>query len=216
MVILMVFKCKKGYYELIKNFKDAFNLANFEEAYIEECFDKYPYVVGDLSDSLLRLKGFNTDSKSPNFFKNIDKYITESCAFEAPYFILKRIHNDEEYNKLEAKNTPTDLGPEINHLVIQKENFDKDSLVLESHPGKKPNIILDMNRINAIPKGTLPSDIRDDNDTEEKTTTTVSSSDGFIPPKRNNNGNNNRNNNRNKNNNTNKRNRNNQNRRKSE
>ena len=205
----MVFKCKKGYYELIKNFKDAFNLATFEEDYIEECYDKYPYIVGDLSDGLLRIKGFSTDSKSPNFFKNIDKYITESCAFEAPYFVLKRIHNDEEYNKLEAKNTPVDLGPEINHLVIQKENFDKESLVLESHPAKKPNIILDMNRINSIPKGTLPSDLRDNDDNEEKTTTTVSSSDGFVPVKRNNNQyhNKNKNNNKRKNNNNNNQNR---------
>lgn len=65
----MVFKSKKGYYEIITNFKNAFNLANFEEAYIEECFDKYPYVVGDLSDNILRLKGFSTDAKILIFIK---------------------------------------------------------------------------------------------------------------------------------------------------
>lgn len=195
----MVFKCSKGYYELVKNFKEAFDLNVFEEAYIEECFDRYPYVVGDLSDGLLRLKGFNTDNKSPNFFKNIDRYITESCAFEAPYFILKRIHNDEEYNRLESKNTPTDLGPEINHIVIQKENFDKESLVLESNSAKKPNIILDMNRINSIPKGSLPGDVNDVEEVEEKTTTTVSASAGFVPPKKNNNPNRNNKNSKNNN-----------------
>ena len=59
----MVFKSKKGYYQLIADFKKAFDIEIFEHTYVEECFDRYPYIVGDLSDGKLRLKGFTTDDK---------------------------------------------------------------------------------------------------------------------------------------------------------
>lgn len=177
----MVFKSKKGYYEMLVNFKDAFNLTIFEEAYIEECFDKYPYVVGDLSDNILRLKGFSTDAKSPNFFRNIEKYIEESCAFEAPYYILRRVHSEEEYKNLEAKNKPVDLGKPIAHQTLEKENFDKETLVLESTPKEKPRIVLDPNKLNRVPIGTLPSELKEGIEPEEKTVTVITASEGFVP-----------------------------------
>ncbi len=194
----MVFKSKKGYYEIITNFKNAFNLANFEEAYIEECFDKYPYVVGDLSDNILRLKGFSTDAKNSNFYKNIDTYIEESCAFEAPYYVLRRITSDDEYKRIEAKNKPVNEGKEIVHKTLEKENFDKESLVLESTPKAKPRIVLDSNKFNKVPIGVLPADLKEGTEVEEKTVTVITASEGFVPKPKNNNFNNNRKRNRDK------------------
>ena len=47
----MIIDCKKGKYIVETNFRDAFRLDVFEEKYIEECFDKYIYIVGDISAS---------------------------------------------------------------------------------------------------------------------------------------------------------------------
>ena len=44
-------------YELIKNYKDAFNLEEFSSKYTDYFYD-YDYIVGDIAYSKLRLKGF--------------------------------------------------------------------------------------------------------------------------------------------------------------
>lgn len=87
----MVVETSKGKYELVKNNRDAFNKEQFEEKYIEECFDKYPYLVGDISSGILRIKGFTGEQSGLNSFKLIPDYLYESCAFSCAYFILKRI-----------------------------------------------------------------------------------------------------------------------------
>ena len=76
----MVIDCKKGKYIVDTNFRDAFRLDVFEEKYIEECFDKYIYIVGDISSGILRLKGFDTNPKSKNYFGLIKDYLESSCA----------------------------------------------------------------------------------------------------------------------------------------
>ena len=43
----MVFKNKKGMFQLQRNFRDSFNEEAFIEKYIEECMDRYLYIVGD-------------------------------------------------------------------------------------------------------------------------------------------------------------------------
>lgn len=90
----MIIETKFGKYELLKNDRDAFAIDKFEARYLPEYFDKYPYIVGDLADEILRLKGFSTDSKSPNYFHYIPEYITESCAYNCKYYVLKRIKNN--------------------------------------------------------------------------------------------------------------------------
>lgn len=82
---------KHGKYELIKDNKNTFDKTVFEEKYIEEVYDKYSYILGDVSGSILRLKGFSSDPKSKNSYLTIPDFIIESCAFECGYFILKRI-----------------------------------------------------------------------------------------------------------------------------
>ncbi len=154
----MVFKCGKGMFQLQRNFRDAFNMDKFIEKYIEECFDKYLYIVGDISSSILRLKGFNTDVKSENYFGFIDSYLDTSCAIGCPYFVLKRL-KPEEYNKLAAKPKEVDTTGSLVVKELVKENYDKESLILNSNPKVEPNIVVDAQKINAIPKGSLPADI---------------------------------------------------------
>lgn len=177
----MVIKSKKGNYELVTVFKDAFNLEKFEEAYIEELFDKYPYIVGDISDDILRLKGFSLDPKKPNYYKNINQYIAKSCNYECPYYVLRRIKDLHELESLKDK-TP-DIKQQEEHFTLEKENFDKESLVLESTPKSKPHIVIDINRINEVPIGKLPQDLKIEDEKEENVTSIVSS-EGFVPVKR--------------------------------
>ena len=187
----MVIDCKKGKYIVDTNFRDAFRLDVFEEKYIEECFDKYIYIVGDISSGILRLKGFDTNPKSKNYYGFIEDYLENSCAIGCPYYVLKRIQSDNEYQKELAKpSQPKIEGFIINPLV--KESFDKESLELESTYKVDPNILIDVEKMNSIPKGELPQALRDIINTEsqpntketkqpEVTESYVSSSPDFVP-----------------------------------
>lgn len=161
----MVFKCAKGMFWLKKNVKEAFNLDAFLEKYLEECFDKDLYIVGDISSEILRLRGFNTDPKSDSYFGFIEDYVEVSCAFGCPYYILKRVKNEEEFNKLENKEVDT-TDDRITISPMAKENFDKESLVLKPSQKNKPNIIIDPRKINQIPQGALPPDLKDDTESQ--------------------------------------------------
>lgn len=81
-------------YELIKNYKDAFD----KEEFISRCTDyfyDYDYIVGDIAYGKLRLKGFYDEKskkvKKINNFKNIEYYLKNYCATDCKYFILKKI-----------------------------------------------------------------------------------------------------------------------------
>ncbi len=205
----MIFKSEKGMYLLKNNFRDAFKLQEFCDKYIEEVFDDDLYIVGDISSGILRLKGFSTKEGSINHVSLMDKYFEESCVIGSPFFVLKRIKSEEEYERLSKdpnlSKTDTD-GFTIN--TIEKISFDKDSLVLNSNPKGKSNIVIDSEKINSIPRGELPSDLKDTKETksdfiikpqvEENTQTYVSSSPDFDPSKKEKKGkfNNNRRNNR--------------------
>ena len=89
----MIVETKFGKFEILKNERDAFVLDVFEKKYLPEYFDKYVYLVGDLADDILRLKGFALDSKSANYFHYIPEYITESCAYNCKYYVLKRVRD---------------------------------------------------------------------------------------------------------------------------
>ena len=80
-------------YELIKNYKDAFD----KEEFISKCTDyfyDYDYIVGDIAYGKLRLKGFYDEKskkvKKINNFKNIDEYLKNYCAMDCKYYILKK------------------------------------------------------------------------------------------------------------------------------
>lgn len=205
----MVFKTAKGMYQLKRNYRDAFNLEAFLDKYIEECMDKYMYIVGDISSSILRLKGFDTDPKSKNYYGYIDDYLDLSCAFGCPFYVLKRIKSKEEYEKLEKTNPPiVEETPRVAIGSLVKENFDKDSLVLKSNPKSRKKINIDSAKINVIPKGNVPDDIKEiiesENQVQAKTKvaeptletqTYVSASPDFDPSKKENHKNKNKTNN---------------------
>jgi uncharacterized protein YutD len=72
-----------GEFEIVKNYKDAFILDDFNKRYID-IFNIYPYIVGDYAAGMLRFKGFS--EKNHN---HIPDYIIESCAPNCAYYILK-------------------------------------------------------------------------------------------------------------------------------
>lgn len=86
-------KIEDNYYEIIKNYKEGYN----EDEFIKKCTDyfyEYDYIVGDWAYGKLRLKGFfdksNKKCREVNDFSNLDKYLSENCAFGCSYFVAKR------------------------------------------------------------------------------------------------------------------------------
>ena len=80
-------------YQLIKNYREAFN----EEEFLNKCteyFFDYDYIVGDIAYGKLRLKGFydnnNKKVKEINNYKFIDDYLKDNCANDCRHFILKK------------------------------------------------------------------------------------------------------------------------------
>ena len=159
----MVFKSEKGMFEVQRNYRDAFNKELFVEKYIDEYFDKYPYLVGDISNGLLRIKGFVEDKHNKDYYGNIDRYLDVSCAFGCPFFVLKRINTNDEYNKLEQTSQIQEEIPRLLLTDTKKENFDKENLILNTNPGRKPRIEFDMKAINSVPIGTLPPELKEKN-----------------------------------------------------
>lgn len=206
----MLIVTKKGRYKLDSNYRDAFQLEAFESKYIEECFDRYTYIVGDISSGILRLKGFDTNPQSKNYYGFIEDYLTFSCALGCPYYVLKRIQSDGEFQK--EQNRHSEVKSEgFTITPIVKESFDKESIILETSKKQTPNIKIDASKINAIPKGELTPELREyvlqDNannnskmnskpqEKEENVQSYVSSSPGFVPNQNNKRFNNNNNNN---------------------
>ena len=82
-------------YELIKNYKDAFD----KEEFLSKCTDyfyDYDYIVGDIAYGKLRLKGFYDEKskkvKKINNFKNVEEYLINYCANDCKHFIVKKIN----------------------------------------------------------------------------------------------------------------------------
>lgn len=77
-------------FELVKDYREAFDVEAFEKRYVPEVFDKYDYITGDLSAGMLRLRGFKGNGTT-NHYREIPDFITDSCAYGCPFYILKRI-----------------------------------------------------------------------------------------------------------------------------
>ena len=80
-------------YELIKNYKDAFD----KEEFLLKCKDyfyDYDYIVGDIAYGKLRLKGFYDEKskkvKKINNFKNVEDYLKNYCANDCKHYIVKK------------------------------------------------------------------------------------------------------------------------------
>jgi uncharacterized protein YutD len=81
----------KGLFEIIKDDKKAFVINEFEDKFVEY-LTKYEYIVGDYSNNILRLKGF--DKKNAKF---IPDYINEFCALDQQYYILRNPNFNKDY-----------------------------------------------------------------------------------------------------------------------
>ena len=93
--MLQKIKVNNYEYELIKNYKDAFE----EKEFLEKCTDYfwiYDYIVGDIAYGKLRLKGFydakNKKVKDLNNYNYLDKYLKDNCAVDCRYFIVKKVN----------------------------------------------------------------------------------------------------------------------------
>ena len=86
-------------YELIKNYKDAYNEEEFISKFTDYFYD-YDYIVGDIAYGKLRLKGFydnkNKKAKDINNFNNLGLYLKNNCAVDCKYFILKKINKGDK------------------------------------------------------------------------------------------------------------------------
>ena len=90
----MTVKTEKYEYEIIKDYRDAFDKEEFLNRYTD-FFEIYDYIVGDYAYGKLRLKGFyddkNNKASNINKYSNVDKYIEENCAYGCKYFIAKKM-----------------------------------------------------------------------------------------------------------------------------
>ena len=85
---------EKNKYEILKDYKNGFDLYDFISHYTD-FYEDYDYIVGDIAYNKLRLKGFyesnNKKVKDINNYKNLDNYLKEYCAVDCRYYILKKI-----------------------------------------------------------------------------------------------------------------------------
>ena len=90
----MSIEIEKNKYELIKDYKNAFDLEEFQNKCTDYFYD-YDYIVGDIAYSKLRLKGFydekNKKVNKINNYKNVDNYLKTNCANDCKYFIVKKV-----------------------------------------------------------------------------------------------------------------------------
>lgn len=82
-------------YKLEKNYKDCFSEEEVLNKFTDY-FTEYDYIFGDYSYDSLRMKGFynNNNNKATeiNNIKNLENYIKNYCAYDAKYFLLKKIN----------------------------------------------------------------------------------------------------------------------------
>ena len=90
----MKFEIENREYEVIKDYKNAFDKEVFQEKYTDYFYD-YDYIVGDIAYGHLRLKGFydpkNKKVNKINNYKNLETYLKTNCENDCKYFVLKKI-----------------------------------------------------------------------------------------------------------------------------
>lgn len=92
---MKTYNINENNYELIKNFREGFELSEVENK-LTDYFEDFDYIVGDWAYGKLRLKGFyengSKKSKPINDIKILDKYLEENCAKNCRYFVIKKIN----------------------------------------------------------------------------------------------------------------------------
>ena len=84
-------------YDIVKNYRDAFDKDEFIEKFTDYCND-YEYSVRNSVYGKLILKVFydekNKKVKGLNNYKYLDNYLKNNCAVDCKYFVLKRSNNE--------------------------------------------------------------------------------------------------------------------------
>src|SRR5690554_286273 len=101
----MIVETEHGRFDLIKNYRDAFDVASFNARYVDTAFKQYDYIVGDVSSGVLRLKGFGDIEKGKTSYNLIPDYLNDSCNYNVAYFILKRIKEDVKDGRKSKRTT---------------------------------------------------------------------------------------------------------------
>ena len=90
--ISFIYENKEYNYILEKDYREAFNLDDFQKKYTDY-FINYDYILGDYASDSLRLKGFNLKTNKNynkvNDYNKINDYIDKYCNYGCKYFILK-------------------------------------------------------------------------------------------------------------------------------
>ncbi len=80
-------------YEIVKDYKNAFNLEETEQLATDYFID-FDYILGDYAYNKLRLKGFYDDNNKKaneiNKYSYLSEYVDKYCAYDCRYFVLKR------------------------------------------------------------------------------------------------------------------------------
>lgn len=97
-------------YKIIEDNRESIDLEALENRYTP-FFEKFHYIVGDLSKDQLRLKGFYKDDQKniPIDLKinTVEDYLAEYCSYGCSYFIIERlddIKNFHPYNEQDYSN----------------------------------------------------------------------------------------------------------------
>jgi len=77
-----------GLFEIIKDDNKSFVIADFDKRFVDY-LKKYEFLVGDYSQGILRLKGFQ--KKDAKF---IPDYVNEYCALDHQYYVLRNPNFD--------------------------------------------------------------------------------------------------------------------------
>lgn len=158
----MVIKSQKGCFEILKNVRDAFDINKFELLYIEEIYDNYDYLVLDIADQKMRIKGFASLKNESTSYEYIMDYVVESCNFLAPYAILKRV-NEEYYEAHKTDKIDEFITKPLGEIeTIEKENFDKSQINFIHTKSNEKNIDLSSINVSQIKLYELPEAIKEE------------------------------------------------------
>lgn len=96
----LFFETENAKFELIFNYKDAFEKEIFLEKYID-LFDNKDFIIGDVSHDKLRLQGFvlSKDSNNPKNINNLEDYLLEHCNLGCPFYVLKKTQKSKTHQK---------------------------------------------------------------------------------------------------------------------
>src|SRR5699024_8365251 len=91
-------------FELVEDYREAFNEEEFTEKY-SELINKYYYIVGDIVYEKLSLAGFYRLCKKKiepdKRVDAIEEYLNEYCNFGCAYFILRKMNQAELKENIE-------------------------------------------------------------------------------------------------------------------